>query len=210
MLLQLSTFLIILILSLDTLFAALGYGVSKIKIPWYSALVLSVICAGIFALSIFLSSFILARLNGRAIAIVGAVTLMALGVFKLSDTLIKKAIRKHRLKSHRLSFSFFHIKLIFVIFADPEEADNNKSNTLSIKEAIFLALALSLDSIVSGLAIDKTANSIWLIFLLGLTINILALTIGYFSGKKIGHHLRYDLSFLGGILLIVLGIVAII
>lgn len=208
MALQISTLLIIIVLSIDTLVAALGYGVSRIRIPWYSGLVISLICSAIFALSIFLSSFILARLDPHCISIIGAVTLIVLGTFKLSDSLIKKAIRKHRLKSRELRLNFFNVKMIFIIFADPEEADNNKSNSLSLKEAIFLSLALSLDSVISGLAIDKTGNNIWLVLLIGAAVNAAALLIGYFIGQKIGHRLKYDLSYIGGALLIALGIIA--
>ena len=99
--------------------------------------------------------------------------------------------------------------ILLVIFLDETKADLDKSKSLSIKEASFLGLALSVDSLASGfsggLGISQGyfIYGVRLCFFLGLIGIKLGSRIGEIISLKISN--RLDLSFLSGILLIILG-----
>lgn len=195
--LELTAFLVIMALSIDTFISSFSYGVSRTYYPWYNRLIFSLLSALIFVLAVFLSSLIYRLMPKELIGYIGGGILILIGLIKSLDQLIKAIIKKRKMKK---------TSSLLLIYADPQEADLNRSNSLSLRETLLIAVVLNLDSVLSGLAISIENNSIYLLFLVSLCLNILMLNIGFFIGKKIGRLIKHDLTWLTGVLLIFLGI----
>ena len=140
-----------LALSTDALIASLAYGSNKIKIHWSSALIIAFICTGILGLSLFIGSLIKAIIPEGVLQYISFTILILLGLAKLMDNMIKAFINKYTIIDKELKFTMFNLNFILNIYANPSEADLDQSKTISSREALSLALALSLDSMAAGL-----------------------------------------------------------
>ena len=90
------------------------------------------------------------------------------------------------------------------VYADTERADLDRSKSISVKEAVYLAMALSIDGFAAGFGWGLLPVDYLGLIALSLLSNLLALTLGYFAGKWLIRNTKLDLSWLGGILLIIL------
>ena len=88
-----------------------------------------------------------------------------------------------------------------------DEPDYDNSKLLSAKEAFYLAIALSLDSLAvgfgSGLGYVNYAQVIILCFLVG----IVCLRVGSQLGRHFANIMNVNLSWLSGVLLIILAFI---
>lgn len=107
-------------------------------------------------------------------------------------------------------YSFF-IKCLGItikIIKNPNSSDLDKSNVIDSKEALFLGLALSLDSFCIGIGFSML-NTFSIIFpLLTSCFQLFFLSLGNYCGKKLYtfHKLPDSIwSMISGILLIIIG-----
>ena len=191
-------------LSLDAFVASFAYGSKGIKIPLRAAWLINLICAGVVGLALVAGTALRQYIPYDLTAGISFAILFALGVAKLLDNIIKSIIRNHSGIDKEIKFSLRGFKFILKLYADPEQADVDGSKTLSPAEAVTLAFALSLDGLAVGLgAAIGSANGL-LVFTGVLITGILALLLGDLLGNKAAKKIRFDLSWLSGILLILL------
>ena len=69
---------------------------------------------------------------------------------KLLDYSIKAFINRNSCVRRDLSFSLSGLKVIVSIYGNPMAADADGSLSLGWKETVFLAFAMSIDSLVAG------------------------------------------------------------
>ncbi|SEV96171.1 sporulation membrane protein YtaF [[Clostridium] fimetarium] len=196
--------LIAIALSTDAFIASFAYGSNKIKIPFSSMQVISLICTGILGISLLLGTFLKPYLPGDLLKIGAFSILFILGIIKLMDNIINSIIHKHAIIDKQIKFSFLNINFILNIYADPKEADLDESKTLSPKEALSLAVALSLDSLAAGFGVALGNVNIFAIILCSLIFSMLSIKSGAFIGNKISEKVPFQLSWLSGFLLIFL------
>ena len=200
--------LLVLAVCIDSFATSITYGLGKIKIPFHCAFIINLISAVIFAVSLIFADFISDRLSLKTIKILSGGLLFTIGCLNLFLPFIKSILAHCKGKE---LFNFYCVKksILLVIFLDETKADLDKSKSLSIKEASFLGLALSVDSLASGfsggLGISQGyfIYGVLLCFFLGLIGIKLGSRICEIISIKISN--RLDLSFLSGILLIILG-----
>ena len=89
---------------------------------------------------------------------------------------------------------------------ESQEADLDLSRVLSPREAGYLSLALSLDGLAVGFGAGLAEIDHLLIVLLSLVFNAAAVMLGAFIGNKIAVKLPLNLSWISGLLLVILGI----
>jgi putative Mn2+ efflux pump MntP len=77
---------------------------------------------------------------------------------------------------------------------------------LSAGEALTLSLALSLDSILTGMAFTGADISLLTLFLLAVMFNLLFFMLGYLLGHFLCHLFDVDLSWLSGLFLLLLAL----
>lgn len=191
-----------LALSTDALIASLAYGSNKIKIHWSSALIIAFICTGILGLSLFIGSLIKAIIPEGVLQYISFTILILLGLAKLMDNMIKAFINKYTIIDKELKFTMFNLNFILNIYANPSEADLDQSKTISSREALSLALALSLDSMAAGLGAAIGDINIPAVLLLSIVLTVISIKFGEFIGNKISNKIPF-ISWLGGIILIV-------
>lgn len=193
-------------LSVDSFVASFAYGADKIKIPIRSVLTISGICSGILMLSLLIGSLLRPYIPEGVTGAVCFILLLVLGVMKLFDSSIKTLIRRHSGLKKKFTFSLFHLNFILNIYATPQKADQDHSSVLSPSEASALALALSLDGLTvgfgAGLGNIHVVEAVFCSFVMG----IVAVLGGSLLGNKIAEKLRFDLSWLSGVLLILLAV----
>lgn len=203
---MLESFLLVISLCVDALVAGFAYGTNKIKIPFLSGAVLTCISTLFLIISLSIGSFIKDLIPIGITPFICFTILLLLGVVKLFEGLIKGFLTKTALSPHNIEFTLFDFKLIFNVYTDATLADVDHSKVLSTKEAIYLGIALSLDSLAVGFGAGFTVIHFYEVVLLSLILNALALLIGGFLGKRWADKLYTDLSWVSGIILILLAV----
>ena len=132
---------------------------------------------------------------------------MSLGVYRLFECVFKSYISKRSRSDTPLTFKIFDFNFVLDVYADEIKADFDKSKCLNSKESFYLALALSLDSIAVGFGSSLVTINYSEVLILCFIIGMFAVTMGVFLGHKFAEKLHFELSWLSGLLLIVLAIV---
>jgi putative sporulation protein YtaF len=200
----LESILFVTALSTDALVASLAYGSNKIKIPFASVQVIAFICTGVLGISLLLGTFLKAFIPGSLLKAISFLILLLLGVTKLLDHIIRSIINKHTVISKQFEFRMFNLNFILSIYANPKEADFDHSKVLSPREALSLALALSLDSLAAGVGAALGNVNILAVLIFSLLLSMGSIKLGELIGYKISNKMPFPISWLGGVLLIIL------
>ena len=83
--------------------------------------------------------------------------------------------------------------------------DFNRSQSLSVSEAVSLAAALSVDGLAAGFGAGMMQQNHWLLLALSLGINLLAVKGGWRLGSRFCTRFERDISWSAGLLLILMG-----
>lgn len=199
-------FFFALALSADAFFAGLSYGSSQIRIPAGSVWIISGVGGVILGIFLGFGSALKPFFPARLSSVVSFLILFLLGVSRLLDGATKSLIRKHQKLCSYWNFSFFHLRFVLTLYADPEEADVDQSKSLSPKEAFALAMSLSLDSVAAGIGaaignIDIPAVIFW-----SVVFNAAAILSGRSLGERLSSRLPDWFSGISGIILILLAV----
>lgn len=173
----LEIFMLASALSIDTFAASFAYGMSRIKIPAASVLILASISSLTLAVSLsagnLLSHFLPETLTGS----ISFLILFFLGIIKLFDSSFKE---------------------------QAEQANKNHDDRLSASEAIPLGAALSIDSIAAGIGAGFFPSHLAGTILASFFMGISAILLGSFLGRKISRYTDTNLCWICGVLLIIL------
>ncbi|MDO5516738.1 MAG: sporulation membrane protein YtaF [Clostridium sp.] len=207
---MIESLLLVSSLCIDSFVASIAYGTSKIKIPLLSAIIINLVCTSTLALSLFLGSVVKDFLPGRVPIILGFVLLMAIGIYRLFEFIFKSCISKHSNSDTPLTFKLFDFKFVLQVYADEIKADFDKSKYLNSKESFYLALALSLDSLAVGFGSSLCSINYVQTLVLCFIIGLLCVLTGVFIGRKFAEKMHLELSWLSGVLLIILAVLRVI
>lgn len=200
-----SSYLFLLLLMLgntvDAFITSMVYGIGNIKISKSSFLVIACINTVLFTISIQAGNYLLPYLPESWLKIVCFLVFLFLGIIKLFDSFFKNQIKKAKGKLKKVKFQLFHLQFILQIYANPQLADIDHSDSISLKEAMIIAVALSLDGITTGF-LSNLSISIFTCFIIIFIGTLFFLLLGYFLGYQLKHILKRDYSFLSGIFFI--------
>ena len=130
--------------------------------------------------------------------------LSVMGCAKLLESLIRRLAKKHPSLIGNWGCKIKEVNIIFTVYLSPEYANQTDLQVLSAREALLLSTALSLDSILVGMAFS-TAGIPWPLLLLSATLfNLILFLSGYLLGRLLSRMLRVDLSWLCGLCLLLL------
>ncbi|WP_032122313.1 sporulation membrane protein YtaF [Clostridium amazonitimonense] len=205
---MLESILLVLAVSLDAFVASIAYGTNKIKVPFISVTIINIICSSFLGLSLLFGSIVKKFIPGNITSIISFSILLLLGIYYLFQGLVKNYIGKS--SSKRVDLKLFNFRFIIDIYADETKADINNSKTLDPKEAFYLAVALSLDSLAVGFGSSLGDINYFQVIVLSLICGIFSIWTGTFLGRKFAEKSKIDLSWLGGIMLIILSILKVI
>lgn len=200
--------LLVLAVCIDSFATSITYGIGKIKIPFHCTLLINIIGAAMLAASLMLADFISDRISINSIKILSGGLLFIMGAVNLFFPFIK-SIFTHCKGKELTNFALVKKSILLAIFLDETKADLDRSKSLSVKEACFLGVALSVDSLASGFSGGLGICQGYFIYgvLLCFFLGLLGINLGARIGRLISLRVsnRLDLSFLSGILLILLG-----
>lgn len=199
---MLDMMLLVLATCCDSFFMSVAYGVEGIKIPWKSVLVIAFCGTFFLGVSMMLAGVISQMLSPSIGKWISFTILFVLGCINLFQARVKHYVTKHKQKP--LIIKFQGISFVIDIFLDEKEADQDHSKYLSIKEAFYLGVALSIDSLASGLAYGIGITDVRLVLLVSFVMGVTIILLGSLLGNRIMNHIKQDVSWISGCLLIAL------
>ena len=204
---MLESLLLVSSLCIDSFVASIAYGTSKIRIPYLSTIIINLVCTLTLACSLFIGSIFKSFLPGNLPSILGFLLLMAIGIYRLFEYIFKAYISKCSKSNCPLTFKIFDFQFILQVYADEIKADFDNSKCLNVKESFYLALALSLDSLAVGFGSSLCNINYIEVLILCFFVGILCVSLGVFLGRKFSQKVHLELSWLSGVLLILLAII---
>ena len=213
-----STIILAISSSIDSLGIGITYGIRNTIISNKGKLVIFFFSFIISIVSLYLGNILMVIFPDFIVDYLGSFLFIGMGIFICFHSLKKdKKQRNTILEKEKVitkeskTYSFF-IKFLGItikIIKDPVSSDFDNSNKIDSKEALFLSLALSIDSICIGIAGSVIGINTYLFpFLIGF-FQLFFLGIGNFLGKKLYNFSKIPSniwSIVSGILLIILGI----
>lgn len=168
--------------SLDSLIIGIAYGIKKIRI----GLLINFIIALIVTFGTFISMILGAVVSELIPAIItkyiGSILLICIGIWMLFDCTIREKIKiKKENSSKELIESLCYDEIII----NDKTADTNGSGNIEIKEAITLALALSINNFALGLSASMSGLSVTITTIFTFLFSILILVIGLKLGNSV-------------------------
>ncbi|NLG86108.1 MAG: sporulation membrane protein YtaF [Firmicutes bacterium] len=146
----LSTLVLALAVSLDSLSVGFTYGVKKMRVPGFSLMLMSLISAFGMLVSMMVGQS-LCSILGNQCHIIGSAILILMGFFSLGTTCLPRTKQKGFTSISTASPSTASpLKMVARVVEEPVEADLDDSGEISIIEALLLGAALALDSLGTG------------------------------------------------------------
>jgi len=164
--------------SVDSAVTGFSYGIKKNRIKFLYALIISIICSIFLGLALFLGDTLSRVIPGYFSLIFSVCILTFVGVYKIIDSFI-------------------------------DENGGDKLKNLSIKGATVIAIILSIDGIAAGFGAGLVGLSIlsyFIIISVSVVLNTSLLLLGGTLGNKTAKRTSLNLSWISGVLLIILAI----
>lgn len=197
-------FILVLALCTDTFVASIAYGANRLYISRPKIIGVNGICSICLGGALVFGGLINGMVPEGFAKGAGFSCLFLLGVLKLLDYSIKKYINSHVNVHKDLSFSVSGLSIIVSIYGNPLAADWDHSKSLSWKETIIFSLAMSIDSLVAGTLSGFLMISPGLTALSSLLVGSAVMFLGQFLGHKLAATKDWDLSWVSGILFLIL------
>lgn len=207
---MLEAILLVTALSIDAFVASIAYGTNKIKIPFYSVATINIVCTLLLGISLYFGSMVREVFAGNFVGIIGILILLCLGIYQLFEGVFKSLVEKYLAKDKKVNFQVFDFRFVLEIYVDETKADFDKSRHLNVKEALALAVALSIDGLAAGFGSALGNINYTQILLLSLIFHMAAVWIGVWLGHRLARKIKINMSWVSGAILISLAVVRLI
>lgn len=201
---MLEAILLVLSLCLDAFAACFAYGTNKIRIPLASSMVLTLISTLFLGISLSAGSILQNFIAPQITHLLCFAILFVLGFMRFFEGLLKNYLNKKAFSPHNIEVTLFNFKLVLNVYADVTKADLDHSKSLSLKEALYLGTALSLDSLIVGLGASLVPIAFSKVMILSIIIHLITIFLGSVCGHFCAKKTDVDLSWLSGFILILL------
>lgn len=209
----LTYFILATSVSIDSLGIGITYGLRNTKITGFAKVILFIISSLITSLSVGIGNKLSDMLSDTVTTYIGSIFLIFMGLFviyqalKNTNNVEKKEYFKNEPKIYQFFIKFLGITI--QIIRDPISSDLDGSKKIDWKEACYLGIALSIDSICVGIGSSIIGYNSFLFPILVATFQLVFLSIGRLFGEKIAlaSNIPENIwSVLSGVLLICIGI----
>lgn len=186
--------------SADIFAAVLGLRTAGIKLPPYSAAAAAASGAAVLWISAYASSLINSVVPISGAVYISKAILIFMGLYTIFGGLSKS---RSRTKKHGGLISS-----CMEVMNDPASADSDKSESISITEGIAMGLALSADSVFTGVSAGIAGISPLLILIFSLIFGSLACFLGVLAGNLLNSRLKrsFPAWIIGGAILIIIAL----
>ncbi|NLM84274.1 MAG: sporulation membrane protein YtaF [Clostridiales bacterium] len=195
-------FLLAAALCLDAFAAGFAYGAAKTRIGLKAMLVVCAVCTALLVGAAALGSAALLVVPRETARAVSFALLLVIGLVKSFESAFKSYFKRRESVRSKWTVRLFDVRIVLSIYAEPEKADFDASKSISPREAVYLAAALSLDGLSAGFGWGLGGADLLWLAALSLASNFLALALGHLAGKALSRASGVDVSRLGGLLLI--------
>ncbi|MDF2883884.1 MAG: sporulation rane protein YtaF [Clostridiaceae bacterium] len=200
MALFLSALIFSLASNLDNAVVGTAYGIRKIKIGLTANVIIAIVTSLGTFISMHIGLYISRFLSKSAANHLGAAVIIMLGIYFLTQSIIKLF---NNTKSRELA-----LKDIDEMIKFAGESDLDSSGDIGINEAFFVALALTLNNLGTGVVASITGVNIDFTVIFTFIISIFTIKFGEAVGNHIlGKFLGKYAPLFSGLLLIMLGII---
>lgn len=199
--------------SVDSLGIGITYGIRNTKISGIAKIILFIISTFITSISVFIGNSITRIFPNNIITFIGSAFLVFMGIFVIYQSLKNddEIKNKKEIKKDTKVYNFFidFLGITIQIIRNPISSDLDGSKNIDWKEAMYLGIALSIDSVCIGICSSIIGYSSFIFPVLVASFQLIFLCIGSFLGKKllsISHIPENIWNVLSGVLLICIGI----
>lgn len=201
---MLESILLVTALSIDAFVASIAYGTNKIKIPFLSVITINIVCTSLLGVSLYLGSMVRELVPGNIMGYIGIIILLILGIYQLFEGVVKNLIHKHLEEDKKVNFQLFNFKFVLEVYVDEIKADFDGSRRLNAKEALALAVALSMDGLAAGFGTALGNVNYAQVLLASLFFHMGAVWLGVWVGSKLAEKSKINMSWASGTILIFL------
>ena len=202
-------------LSMDAVGIGISYGLRGIKTPWSARLIICVISILFTGLAVGLGNLMLMVIPPAAAKLIGALMLAALGLFIIVQSFYEQkkeeTPKKKRKKNDTiLDVAFKSLGISIKIMRNPPSGDIDKSAHIDAVEAVYLGVALSIDSFGAVVSSAISCLSSFHVPFAAGGCQLLFLCLGDLFGRrlKLFHSVNSQVFVvISGVLLIVLSMV---
>ena len=199
----LSLFFLVIAVSIDSFMVAFSYGLKKLTLSPLVIGLIGVFSGLVFGLAMGAGQILAVFITEDIMNAIGAILLIGLGCYSFIS-FDKPKEKSSITKSYQ--FEFERIGIVIKIFKKPVLADLDQSGDISSFEAIWLALALSIDAAAAGLGASLVGIHLIAILLIAI-MTIVFLVLGLMIGGKFAQkELPASVRYVPGLLLILIGI----
>ncbi|MGL4346290.1 MAG: manganese efflux pump [Cellulosilyticaceae bacterium] len=199
-----SIILLVFSLSIDAFVVSLAYGANKTKLSRLSKMIITFISSAVLIGSILIGNVIQAFIPHRVTVGICVFLLSFLGITRILEYIIKTDLTRRPDRTRKLEWSILNVQFNLQTTLPTPDPTAPQESGLSIKEACYLGLALSLDSIAVGIGIGLMSVSIIEILICSILMNLMMLTLGNLLGNHFAKKFSLNLGWLSGIILILL------
>lgn len=197
-------FLLLLALSIDVFAASFSCGMGGIRIRLLPAVCISMVCSAVLAFSLSIGTLIDRVITDKYTTIICFLGLFLVGMVKIVEYLIKVYIKKNKQVRKQIRFKFKQLNIVLQIYNNPQLADMDESDEMSIKESIFFALAMSMDGLFGGIGAAFLKINITATVLINFVISFILILAGYYVGEKTSAKIEKDVGWISGALFLLL------
>lgn len=205
-----SSILLAISTSIDSFGIGITYGVKNTKISLPAILILIIISISITSLSLCFGNILLLILPDFILYFLGSFLLILMGVFIIFQSIYKpKKLKKKNSSKKTYHFFIESLGLTIQIIKDPISSDLDNSKNIDWKEALYLGIALSIDSFCIAISGTFLGINSFIFPIMVASFQIIFISFGKFVGKNFIKLLNISdnmCSILSGILLIFIGI----
>ncbi len=200
----LTIILLALSVSIDSFGIGITYGLRKTSLSTPAKFILFFVSLLFVGISVAFGYFLISILPANVIKIISVILLVFMGFLIIYEAM--NTNEKKEYKSHKIFLKSLGITI--QIIRNPISSDLNNSKIIEKNEALYLAFALSLDSICVGITSSSFGMYSLLFPILVPLFQFIFLNAGIVLGKRL---VSYNTSLkkwniLSGVLLIVIGI----
>jgi putative sporulation protein YtaF len=194
--------------NLDNIGVGTAYGARKINIPITSNLLIAVVTATGTFLSIFLGHSVYLFISKGMDGLLGGGIIILVGLWVIFQEAYTHRVREPQeaeliVKTRRSRYGLRHI---VQILNNPIVADWDFSSHIDVKEALALALGLTINNIPNGIGAGMLGLNIYAMTTAVFVTSIITIWLGIYMGKLGVRSMGRSAGVLAGVLLILVGI----
>lgn len=193
---------------LDSFALGITYGMKKIKISKTAIFIITLVTTLVLGISVLFGHIIKQFFSPFTASLLSSIVLIGLGCFFMLEGYIKHltAVKENEGDNNLLKVKIPKLGIIIDIALDVTKADMDVSGDIDIKEALYLGIMLSIDSLGAGFGYAMGDMNILSLLVFVFLFNIVCISYGLYIGSRTGDiKTNLKTSLLPGLILIVIG-----